>query len=142
MNVEQKVPTKLYVLGLLLGGIQGNMLFAFYNIVTENQTALAVGFSSAICAGIGIIVADMLIQSILRGNLKVGLYRILFVVGYVIIMSLLPGVDIWGHIGGLFSGFLITMSFISCWDKEEIRKVTIFSTMKVKKLKSPFQRGH
>lgn len=63
------------------------------------------------------IMADLLMKSLARGNLKMGLYRIMFILGYIVIMSLLPGVDIYGHLGGLLSGFLFTLSFISCWDR-------------------------
>jgi uncharacterized membrane protein len=73
----------------------------------RQQQLLAIGASTAICSVIGFDYA----YRILRVNEKpLQGRRIVVSLIYLFIISMMPGVDFFGHFGSLFGGFLIGLS--------------------------------
>jgi membrane associated rhomboid family serine protease len=116
MPVEQKLKNAcLYLCILLPGGMYlptyhriGNMLsITVYNLT--NRTLLAVGASTSICSVIGFDFAYRLLRI---NNQPLQPRRLLITLLYLLLISLLPGVDFFGHFGSLAAGFLIGGSFL------------------------------
>lgn len=78
-----------------------------YNI--RGKALLAVGASTSICSVIGFDFAARILRvkdQPLQGR------RLLITLGYIFLLSILPGIDFFGHFGSLFGGFLIGASFL------------------------------
>ena len=91
--------TPLYRLGNLLS-------LAVYNI--KDKTLLAIGASTSICAVIGFdIMCRVLQSSVIPLNWR----RIGITLLSLLIISLVPGVDFWGHFGSLLGGFMLALGF-------------------------------
>ena len=72
---------------------------------------VAVGASTSICAVLGLYLATLYIVSLKQGNVESTKKKILFMIGYLFVISIIPGVDFYGHFGSFISGALIGLSF-------------------------------
>jgi hypothetical protein len=78
-----------------------------YNI--KNIPLLAVGASTSICSVIGF---DFAYRILRVNNQPLQARRLLITLLYIFLISMLPGVDFFGHFGSLAAGFLIGGSFL------------------------------
>jgi len=86
----------------------GNMLSCdVFNM--RNKVLLAVGASTSICSVIGFDFASRVLR--VNGQPLQG-RRLLISLAYIFILSMLPGIDFYGHFGSLFGGFLFGASFL------------------------------
>ncbi len=83
----------------------------FYNI--KEKSLLAVGSSTSICSVIGFDFA----YRILRVNGQpLQARRLAITFFYLLLISIMPGVDFFGHFGSFFGGILIGFSFLKAND--------------------------
>jgi hypothetical protein len=73
---------------------------------------VGVGASTSICAIIGIMLANIYLSEKYLGNTDRAKKKILSMTIYILVISLMPNVDFFGHFGSLISGFLIGISFL------------------------------
>ena len=111
MIVEKKVRKPIFLLTFFIGGAQGNLLTSFVNFLNENNFTVSVGASTSICAVLGLYLSTIYIISVKNGNIDQVKKQIYFMVIYLLIVSLMPGVDFYGHLGSFISGSLIGLSF-------------------------------
>lgn len=112
-----------------IGGAQGNLLTSYVNFINENNFTVSVGASTSICAVLGLDLATMYIVSLKNGNVDQVKKPIAFIILYLLIVSLMPGVDFYGHLGSFMAGSLIGLSFSAL--KHDFSEDTLF----IKKLK-------
>lgn len=98
------------------------MLSDLYNLTLGNSTVVAVGASTSICAVMGLYIAGLYIDSTKNGTVELAKKQIISMLVYLVIISLLPGVDFFGHFGSLISGILLGMAVIAHGDRE-VRKL-------------------
>lgn len=72
---------------------------------------MSVGASTSICAVLGLYLATIYIISLKNGSVDQVKKQISLMVFYLIVVSLMPGVDFYGHLGSFISGSLIGLSF-------------------------------
>ncbi len=89
------------------------MLSSFYNFRFGNTSMVGVGASTSICAIIGIMLANIYLSQKYLGDTNQAKKKILSMTIYILLISLIPNVDFFGHFGSLISGFLIGLSFLS-----------------------------
>jgi hypothetical protein len=89
----------------------GNMLSVdVYNL--KKQVLLAVGASTAVCSVIGFDFAGRVLQV---DGAPPQTRRLLISLAYIFVISIMPGVDFYGHFGSLFGGFFIGLAFLRPW---------------------------
>jgi membrane associated rhomboid family serine protease len=88
------------------------MAFDISNVLNKTPNSLAIGASTSLCAVIGLFIAYTYLLSLMNGNTQAAKKKIGFMVLYIFLISLLPGVDFFGHFGSLISGALLGMSFL------------------------------
>ena len=76
----------------------------------QHENLLAVGASTSICSVIGF---DMACRVLQKNVIPVRMRRIWMTVLWIFIISLIPGIDFWGHFGSLFGGVCITLAFFN-----------------------------
>ncbi len=92
-----------YLLLYVLGGFAGNVLSFLLT------SGYSVGASTAIFGLIGAEGIFLLQNRKLFGNqFGRAIGNIVFIVGVNLVLDLAPGIDIWGHIGGLLGGLIFT----------------------------------
>ena len=97
------------------------MLFDLKNIITNNHANVAIGASTSICAVMGLFIANALILHLKGIDIKELRKRIIFMLITLLLISLIPGVDFFGHLGSLISGFLLGLAIVS-WGDHELMK--------------------
>lgn len=70
----------------------------------RNQDLVAVGASSAISSVIGF---DIMYRALRVNSQPMNSRRMLITLGYMFIISIMPGVDFYGHFGSLLGGALL-----------------------------------
>lgn len=90
---------------------------------------MSVGASTSICAVLGLYLATIYILSLKNGNVDQIQKQICLMIIYLLIVSILPGVDFYGHVGSFIAGSLIGLSFSA------LRDDMSEDTLLVKKLK-------
>ena len=78
-----------------------------YNLRGKNL--LAVGSSTAICSVIGF---DFAFRILRVDDRPLQSRRIIISLSYIFLISLMPGVDFFGHFGSLFGGFFFGAAFL------------------------------
>lgn len=67
----------------------------------------------------------------MNGNTDAAKKKIMYMTLYIFVMSMLPGVDIYGHAGSLISGVLLGMGFLNmgpnCLRDDTARKTKILA---------------
>lgn len=95
------------------------MLSDLYNLHIGTSTTVGVGSSTSICAVMGLFMAKLYIDSKKSGRgVELAKKRIIVMLVYIVIISLLPSVDFFGHIGSLISGGLIGLTVLPCGEAE------------------------
>lgn len=72
---------------------------------------MSAGASTSICSVLGLYLATIYIISMKNGSVDQVKKQISLMVFYLIVVSLMPGVDFYGHLGSFISGSLIGLSF-------------------------------
>ncbi len=111
MNIEGLFRWKIFMAVFFVGGIQGNMMSSYSAFFKGASNVVAVGASTSICAVLGLYLATLYIVSLKQGNVESTKKKILFMIGYMFAISIIPGVDFYGHFGSFISGALIGLSF-------------------------------
>lgn len=116
--LERLLKTSRYIPYYLLCGIGGNILAALMAILLQEKGHLSVGASGAIYGIYGAYLFIALFRkSMLDDSSRKTVYMILiFGVIYSVIM---PRIDLWGHVGGAVTGFMLYRLFdrITIWKK-------------------------
>jgi membrane associated rhomboid family serine protease len=88
---------------------------------------IAVGASTSICAIMGLFVANVLVLYFKGQDVKALKKRVIFMLSSLLLISLIPGVDFYGHLGSLLSGLFLGLIIISSGDNEvsKLRNVGI-----------------
>ncbi|MHA7962650.1 rhomboid family intramembrane serine protease [Paenibacillus sp. CAU 1782] len=104
--LEYLLKWKRYVPFYLLCGIGGNLISALMHLAGDSGYHLALGASGAIY---GVYGAFLFIALHRRHMLDAASRNTVFLIlGFGVIHSLLvSGIDLWGHIGGAISGYLL-----------------------------------
>jgi membrane associated rhomboid family serine protease len=111
MIVERKFKKAVFALAFFIGGIQGNLLSLYANFINENDNAVSVGASTSICAILGLYLSTLYLISLKNGTVEDAKKKIGFMVAYLFIISIMPGIDFYGHFGSLIGGALVGLSF-------------------------------
>lgn len=111
MIMETKIKKSIFLLTFFIGGAQGNLLTSIANFLNENNYAVSIGSSTSICAVLGLYLSTIYIVSVKNGNIDQVKKQIIFMVLYLLLVSLMPRVDFYGHLGSFISGSLIGLSF-------------------------------
>lgn len=122
--LEKQVGTIKYLIIYLLGGIGGNLLSLGVDIFLKRET-LSAGASGAVYAVIGGILAIILIYKgrmpgLSGGSLGARLSLMVILMMYQGFST--TGIDNYAHIGGLISGFLLTLLLYRRKKDEKTRK--------------------
>jgi rhomboid protease GluP len=119
MGLERFFGHRRFLLLYLLGGFSGNVL-SF--LVSSQRYSFSIGASTAIFGLIG-AEAVFLIQNrkVFAGQFRRAINNIIFVAAInLFIIGSLPGIDNWGHIGGLLGGLIFTWFAGPLWEVEGI----------------------
>lgn len=94
------------------------MLSDLYNLHLGSSITVGVGASTSICAVMGLYIAKLYIDSKKNGRVEMAKRQIITMLVYLLIISLLPSVDFFGHFGSLISGALIGLAVVPRGDPE------------------------
>ena len=111
MVMETKIKKSIFLLTFFIGGAQGNLLTSIANFLNENNYTVSIGSSTSICALLGLYLSTIYIVSVKNRNVDQVKKQIIFMVLYLLLVSLMPRVDFYGHLGSFISGSLIGLSF-------------------------------
>jgi membrane associated rhomboid family serine protease len=94
------------------------MLSDLYNLNLGNPATVGVGASTSICAVMGLYIAKLYIDSKKNGRVEMAKRQIITMLVYLLIISLLPSIDFFGHFGSLISGLLLGLAVVPRGDPE------------------------
>jgi membrane associated rhomboid family serine protease len=97
------------------------MLFDLKNVITNTHATVAIGASTSICAIMGLFIANVLILHFKGIDVKELRKRIVFMLVTLLLISFIPGVDFFGHLGSLISGFFLGLVLVAWRDVEVIK---------------------
>ena len=118
-GLERFFGHRRFLLLYLLGGFSGNVL-SF--LISSQRYSFSIGASTAIFGLMG-AEAVFLIQNrkVFAGQFRRAISNIIFVAAInLFIIGSLPGIDNWGHIGGLLGGLMFTWFAGPLWEVEGI----------------------
>ncbi len=114
-GLERYFGRRRFLLLYILGGFTGNVLSFLLS------SGYSVGASTAI---FGLIGAEgiFLLQNrkLFGGQFRRAIGNIIFIVVINLLLDLTPGIDIWGHVGGLLGGLIFTWFAGPRWEVEGI----------------------
>lgn len=103
----------LYVLGAFTGNV--------FSFLLMNDASFSVGASTAVFGVIGAEGVFLFQNRRLFGEqVKSAINNVIFIVVLNLLIGLAPGIDMWGHIGGLFGGLIFTWFGGPNWKLEGI----------------------
>ena len=76
----------------------------------QHKSLLAIGASTTICSVIGF---DLTCRVLQKNVIPVRMRRIWTTVLWIFLISLIPGIDFYGHFGSLFGGICIALAFFN-----------------------------
>lgn len=88
------------------------MLSGLYSYYLGNASNIGVGASTSICAIMGLYIAKLYIESKKNGTVELAKRKIITMLVYLLIISIMPQVDFFGHFGSLISGALLGLAVI------------------------------
>jgi len=97
------------------------MLFDLKNVITNTHATVAIGASTSISAIMGLFISNVLILHFKGIDVKELRKRIVFMLVTLLMISLIPGVDFFGHLGSLISGFCLGLVLIAWRDTEVVK---------------------
>ena len=116
-SLERNFGHKRFLLLYVLSAFTGNV-FSFFLM---GDSGYSVGASTAI---FGLVGAEGLFlyqnRSLFGDQVRRAISNIVFVVIVNLVISLVPGVDLWGHIGGLLGGLIFTWFAGPRWEVKGI----------------------
>ncbi len=118
-GLERHFGHRRFLLLYLLGGFSGNVL-SF--LISSQKYSYSIGASTAIFGLLG-AEAVFLLQNrkLFAGQFRSAISNIIFVaVINLFIIGSIPGIDRWGHIGGLLGGLMFTWFAGPLWEIEGI----------------------
>jgi membrane associated rhomboid family serine protease len=118
--VESLFGPKVLLAVYIIGGIQGisftytgNMLFDIKNVITNTHGRVAVGSSTSICAILGLYIVNALILHFKGTDVKEFRKKIVYTLVTLLLICLIPGVDVFSHMGSLISGFFLGLVLVA-----------------------------
>ena len=93
------------------------MLFAFINLAMDRLAVISVGASTSISSVMGLFVSNMILLHFKGESTSELRKRVVVMLVSLLVISLMPGVDLFGHLGSLLSGLLLGFIFIPGGDK-------------------------
>ena len=102
------------------------MLSDLYRLNLGNATTVGVGASTCVCSVMGLYIAKLYISSKKSGRVGLAKRQIITMLIYLLIISVLPGVDFFGHFGSLFSGVLLG-GVMLLWDDIEMKTLKLYA---------------
>lgn len=94
------------------------MLSDLYHLNLGNISTIGVGASTSICAIMGLYMAKLYVESKKNGTVELAKRQIITMLVYLLIISIMPAVDFFGHFGSLISGGLLGLAVIPRGDAE------------------------
>lgn len=119
MGLERHFGHRRFLLLYLLGGFSGNVM-SF--LISSDRYSYSIGASTAIFSLLG-AEAVFLIQNrkLFAGQFRSAIGNIIFIAAInLFIIGSLPGIDNWGHIGGLLGGLIFTSFAGPKWEFEGV----------------------
>ena len=92
------------------------MFFDFIHKIGSSWDVIYVGASACVCGAIGLFIAKFIIMLKKKEDLNLIKWRALAMIICLVAISLVPRINIFGHIGGLISGTLIGLTILSWGD--------------------------
>lgn len=83
------------------------MLSDLYHFNLGNSLTVGVGASTSICAIMGLYIAKIYLKSKLTGQVEFAKRQIITMLVSLLLISIMPQVDFFGHFGSLISGGLM-----------------------------------
>ncbi|MBH5318201.1 rhomboid family intramembrane serine protease [Paenibacillus sp. GSMTC-2017] len=115
--LERLLKTAKYVPFFILTGIGGNLLAAVMAVVGDKDYHLSVGASGAIYGVYGAFAFIIIFRKAMLD--EASRKTVAMILGFGIVYSVLvPQIDLWAHIGGAITGFLLFALF----DRSKVRK--------------------
>lgn len=112
-QIERPLGYGLFLMVYFFSGVAG--VAASFLFTPANS----LGASGAIFGLIGALAVFLIRHSRLFGSIgRSMLYNVIFIIALNLYLSTLPGIDIWGHIGGLVTGFALTWLLAPVWKIE------------------------
>jgi membrane associated rhomboid family serine protease len=109
-QIERSLGHRLFLMIYFFSGLFG--VIASFRF----SAAPSLGASGAIFGLIGALAVFLFRHSRLFGSVgRSMLYNVLFIIVLNLFISTLPSIDIWGHIGGLISGLVLTWVLGPIW---------------------------
>jgi rhomboid protease GluP len=106
-----------FLLLYVLGAFAGNVL----SFILMSDNGYSVGASTAV---FGLIGAEGIFlyqnRKLFGAQVKGAINNVIFVIAMNMLIGLTPGIDLWGHIGGLFGGLIFTWFSGPNWKLEGI----------------------
>lgn len=116
-NLERHFGHGRFVLLYILGAFAGNA----FSFLLMNDASFSVGASTAV---FGLIGAEGIFlyqnRKLFGEQVKSAINNVIFVIVMNLIIGLTPGIDMWGHVGGLLGGLIFTWFGGPNWKVEGI----------------------
>lgn len=116
-NLERHFGHGRFVLLYILGAFAGNV----FSFLLMGDDSFSVGASTAV---FGLIGAEGIFlyqnRKLFGAQVKSAINNVIFVLIMNMFIGLRPGIDLWGHIGGLFGGLIFTWFGGPSWKVEGI----------------------
>jgi len=119
VGLERHFGHRRFLILYLLGGFSGNVV----SFLFLSDNAYSIGASTAVFGLIG-AEAIFLIKNrkLLAGYFRNAIGNVIFIIAInLFLVGSLPGIDNWGHIGGLIGGLMFTWFASPIWQVEGIR---------------------
>ncbi len=115
--LERHFGHKRFLLLYVLGAFTGNV----FSFIMMNDASFSVGASTAVFGVIGAEGVFLFQNRKLFGEqVKSAINNVVFIVALNLLIGLAPGIDLWGHVGGLFGGLIFTWFGGPNWKLEGI----------------------
>jgi len=125
MSLERKYGLLRFLIVYFLSGIGGSILSCLIR-----PDAVGVGASGAIMGLMGCFVTEILYTWSITDprTRRFNLIQSLVVIGFIMLLSLAPMVDLGAHLGGLFVGMIVGMAFFAQQAESHlVRKYSIYA---------------
>ena len=130
---EKKSSLLLYLIVLIGGGIQGNiddnignMFSTFINNKFGNKYITLVGASVSICSIMGLFAIKVYVDAVKNNEkIKYPIKEIIIMSIYLMLVTILPGMDFFGLFGSILSGVLVGMIAFVGYGNQEMRPLFI-----------------
>jgi rhomboid protease GluP len=100
-----------YILGGLAGGLLTVLVSYFYWITQDKPFVLSLGASASVFALVGVLFGGSLRKRRYGADFPFTTSDLLPVIAISLLFSLIPGINLWAHVGGLLMGIILGFVF-------------------------------